>query len=112
MAAAAQSAATHITDSKLKCIVSPYPMTERGVPTVINCHPKEPRIVYASRQSVVVLNLEDPSDTFLYNGHQYPVSVAKFSPSGCWVASADESGKVRYLFSGIVCDALRGRRGR
>ena len=110
MAAAAQSAATHITDSKLKCIVSPYPMTERGVPTVINCHPKEPRIVYASRQSVVVLNLEDPSDTFLYNGHQCAVSVAKFSPSGCWVASADESGKVRYILLGlIVCDARRKR---
>ena len=31
----------------------------------------------------------------MYRGHQYPVTVAKFSPNGFWVASADTSGKVR-----------------
>lgn len=91
----AASAQTHINDPKLICQVGPFPLTERGVPSKVYAHPKEPRIIYASRASVVVRNLEDPSDTFVYHGHQSSVTVAKFSPSGCWVASADEAGKVR-----------------
>ena len=39
--------------------------------------------------------MDDPSDSFVYYGHNNPVTVAKFSPSGCWVASADDTGKVR-----------------
>jgi WD40 repeat protein len=42
-----------------------------------------------------VRNLEDPSECFVYYGHNNPVTVAKFSPSGFWVASADDTGKVR-----------------
>jgi WD40 repeat protein len=91
----AGSSQTHITDNKLACVVGPFPLTERGVPSIIHGHPKEPRIIYASRASVVMRHLNDPSDTFVYHGHQSSVTVAKFSPSGCWVASADESGKVR-----------------
>jgi len=58
-------------------------------------HPKEPRVIYPSGKSVIVRNLEDPSDCFIYHGHNNPVTVAKFSPSGYWVASADDTGKVR-----------------
>ena len=43
----------------------------------------------------MVRNLEDPSDCFVYHGHNHPVTVAKFSPSGYWVASADDTGKVK-----------------
>ncbi len=45
-------------------------------------------------------NLENPSDTFVYHGHNAPVTVAKFSPSGYWVASA---GKYYWLIF-PVCD--------
>ena len=89
------SATTHISDEKLTSVIGPFPSPERGVPTVIGSHPSELRILYPSRSSVVVRNLQDASDTFVYHGHQSPVTVAKFSPSGCWVASADEAGKVR-----------------
>jgi WD40 repeat protein len=39
--------------------------------------------------------VQDPSLMTIYTGHTSPVKVAKFSPSGKWVASGDESGKVR-----------------
>ena len=39
--------------------------------------------------------MDDPSDCFIYRGHAYPTTVAKFSPNGFWVASADTSGKIR-----------------
>jgi WD repeat-containing protein 1 (actin-interacting protein 1) len=31
----------------------------------------------------------------VYRGHNHATSVAKFSPSGNWVASGDASGRVR-----------------
>jgi WD40 repeat protein len=31
----------------------------------------------------------------VYRGHNHAASVAKFSPSGNWVASGDASGRVR-----------------
>jgi WD40 repeat protein len=43
----------------------------------------------------VIKNVDDPDECFIYRGHATPVSVAKFSPNGFWVASADISGKVR-----------------
>lgn len=33
--------------------------------------------------------------TFVYRGHMATVTCAKFSPSGCYVASADVRGKLR-----------------
>jgi WD40 repeat protein len=39
--------------------------------------------------------LEDPGASFIYRGHASITTVAKFSPNGYWVASADVSGKVR-----------------
>ena len=40
-------------------------------------------------------HLEDPGASFIYRGHAAITTVAKFSPNGYWVASADVSGKVR-----------------
>lgn len=71
------------------------PDTARGVGTVIHSHPKESRIIYPSGRFIVVQNLKNPADTFVYRGHAVTTTVAKFSPNGYWVASADTSGKVR-----------------
>ena len=73
----------------------PNPVTARGTAVVINAHPKEPRIVYPSGRFIVVRNLENPSDCFVYRGHSATTTVAKFSPNGFWVASGDSTGKVR-----------------
>ncbi|KUF93709.1 66 kDa stress protein [Phytophthora nicotianae] len=79
----------------LKATVGPNPTTNRGAPSVLGIHPKEPKLIYCSGKLVVVRNLDDPSDTFVYKGHNEPTTVAKFSPNGYWVASGDVSGKVR-----------------
>lgn len=76
-------------------ILAPNPSTTRGAGIHINGHPREPRIIYGSGKYVVVRSLVDPSDNFVYRAHQHPVTVAKFSPNGYWVASGDTSGKVR-----------------
>lgn len=44
---------------------------------------------------MIVKNYQNPSECFIYRGHAHPVTAAKFSPNGFWVASADMSGKVR-----------------
>lgn len=74
---------------------APNPVTERGSATVINVHPKEPKIIYCSGKFVVVKSLVDPNDCFVYRGHATTTTVAKFSPNGFWVASADSSGKCK-----------------
>lgn len=84
-----------IPNAARKAILAPSPSTTRGAPTVLSVHPKENKIIYCSGKLVVVRNLDDPSDTFVYKGHNEPTTVAKFSPSGYWVASGDVSGKVR-----------------
>lgn len=43
----------------------------------------------------MVKNYLNPSECFVYRGHASPTTVAKFSPNGFWVASADTSGKVK-----------------
>lgn len=75
--------------------IGPNPQTTRGAATHVYAHPKEPRIIYPSGNFIVVKNIEDPSDCFVYRGHSQPTTVAKFSPNGFWVASADVSGMVR-----------------
>uniref|UniRef100_A0A7S2S063 Anaphase-promoting complex subunit 4 WD40 domain-containing protein n=1 Tax=Rhizochromulina marina TaxID=1034831 RepID=A0A7S2S063_9STRA len=65
------------------------------MPSSMALHPKEPRLIYAAGRTVVARSIANAADSFVYRGHNYPVTVAKFSPNGYWVASADESGKVR-----------------
>ncbi|RYH32067.1 WD40 repeat domain-containing protein [archaeon] len=52
-------------------------------------------MIYASGRFIVVKNYNNPSECFVYRGHALQATVAKFSPNGYWVASADVSGKVR-----------------
>jgi WD repeat-containing protein 1 (actin-interacting protein 1) len=83
--------------------LGPNPSTTRGVPLFINLHPREPKMIYPrylfhqtplplltllSGKFIVVKNIDDPSDCFIYRGHTQPTTVAKFSPNGYWVASA------------------------
>ncbi|CCI42667.1 unnamed protein product [Albugo candida] len=84
-----------IPDPALEKTVAPCPTTTRGASSVLNVHPKEPKLIYCAGKLVVIRSLEDPTDCFVYRGHNEPTTVAQFSPSGYWVASADTSGKVR-----------------
>lgn len=61
----------------------------------ISAHPKENAIVYTSGKFVVFKNLDDPTLSFVYRGHNALTTVAKISPNGYWCASADTAGKLR-----------------
>lgn len=41
------------------------------------------------------MNLNNPLNVSVYGEHAYPATVARFSPNGEWIASADVSGTVR-----------------
>ena len=51
-------------------------------------------ITYASGHRVVLRHVSDLVPPRFYE-HQYPVTVARISPNGQWVASGDVSGRVR-----------------
>ncbi|KAJ1394223.1 WD40/YVTN repeat-like-containing domain superfamily [Sesbania bispinosa] len=71
------------------------PSTERGRGILISGDPKSNRMLYTNGRSVVIMNLHNPLQVSVYGDHAYPATVARFSPNGEWVASADVSGTVR-----------------
>lgn len=87
--------ATHLSNPHVKMLIGPQPATVRGAATHLGKHPKLPKVIYPSGKQVVVRDLENPTDFFVYRGHNAAVTVAKFSPNGYWVASGDATGKVR-----------------
>eukprot|EP00567_Pseudictyota_dubia_P005077 CAMPEP_0197453026 /NCGR_PEP_ID=MMETSP1175-20131217/33719_1 /TAXON_ID=1003142 /ORGANISM="Triceratium dubium, Strain CCMP147" /LENGTH=782 /DNA_ID=CAMNT_0042986189 /DNA_START=252 /DNA_END=2600 /DNA_ORIENTATION=+ len=102
--------------------VPPLPSAVRGEPIVIDAkcgriNADRPVLLYSNGRLVVVRELEGDvggsSDgsgeskwkgglsrphgvkAFVYRGHMAQVTAAKFSPSGCYVASADARGHLR-----------------
>ncbi|KAJ3694401.1 hypothetical protein LUZ60_009881 [Juncus effusus] len=71
------------------------PTTERGRGILISGDPKSDSILYTNNRSVVIRSLANPLQASVYGEHSHPVTVARFSPNGEWVASADVSGVVR-----------------
>lgn len=71
------------------------PSTERGRGILISGDPKSNSILYCNGRSVLIRNLDRPLDVSVYGEHGYPVTVARYSPNGEWIASADVSGVVR-----------------
>ncbi|EHL03488.1 putative Uncharacterized WD repeat-containing protein C9G1.05 [Glarea lozoyensis 74030] len=83
-------------------ILAASPNTERGRPTQLSTDPKGERIAYASGKSVFLRSLDDPSLSKQYTTHTAQTTVARFSPSGFYIASGDVSGAVK------VWDAVEG----
>lgn len=89
--------------SNLTSQCPPLPRTiERGIPLPLHGNPgrinnspdSPPLLLYPSKHSVVLLNLATGT-SFVYRGHTANVTVARFSPSGAYIASADVKGKLR-----------------
>ncbi|KKY39505.1 putative wd repeat-containing protein 2 [Diaporthe ampelina] len=76
-------------------ILAAAPVTTRGQPTQLSCDAKGERIAYASGKSIFLRSIDDPSQCKQYNGHTAQTTVARFAPSGFYVASGDVSGSVR-----------------
>ncbi|KAH0562312.1 hypothetical protein GP486_002993 [Trichoglossum hirsutum] len=79
----------------LDAIWAPSPSTSRGLPTKLSTDPKGERIAYANNKSIFLRSIDNPSISTQYTGHIAATSVAKFAPSGFYVASGDVSGTVR-----------------
>ncbi|SMR56478.1 unnamed protein product [Zymoseptoria tritici ST99CH_3D1] len=71
------------------------PTTTRGSPTPLSSDAKGERIAYASNKSIFVRSIDDPAVSKQYTQHTAQTTVARFSPSGFYVASGDVSGSVR-----------------
>lgn len=56
---------------------------------------KSDRIAYASNRSIFVRSVEKPEECVQYVNHTAATTVAKFAPSGFYVASGDEHGNVK-----------------
>ncbi|EWC46509.1 hypothetical protein DRE_04232 [Drechslerella stenobrocha 248] len=80
---------------KRQSIWASSPATTRGRPTHLSADPSGKRIAYASNKSIILRSVDSPTESAQYTGHIANTTVARFAPSGYYVASGDESGMVR-----------------
>ncbi|KCV72201.1 hypothetical protein H696_01600 [Fonticula alba] len=84
-----------------KTVYAALPATTRGFATHMfsgtTPGPKGfgPNVVYTNGRSVFIRNIQDPTIADQYSGHAHNTTVAAYSPSGYYIASADVSGTVR-----------------
>lgn len=73
----------------------PNPTNVRAQSTKLGASPQGDRVLYTQGRTVVLRDLHNVTRSVLYAQHTHPVTVARMSPSGFYVASGDASGKVR-----------------
>lgn len=78
-----------------KYIYATLPRTQRGAPIVLGGDPKGKNFLYTNGNSVIIRNIDNPAISDIYTEHSCAVNVAKYSPSGFYIASGDQSGKIR-----------------
>ncbi|XP_065919248.1 WD repeat-containing protein 1-like [Dysidea avara] len=78
-----------------RSIFATLPRTQRGIPLVIKGDPKGKNILYCNGNSVVIRDIANPGISDVYTQHSVPASVATYAPSGFYIASGDNSGKIR-----------------
>jgi hypothetical protein len=71
-------------------LLAPLPAAERGVAVVLGASPDGKYLVYGSGTSVVVRSIDDPALCVVYSEHTAAVKVAKFAPTGKYIASGGE----------------------
>jgi len=79
----------------LKTIYSPSPATTRGRPVVLGGDPKGNNFLYTCGNAVIIRNIKNPTQADIYYEHAQPATVAKYAPSGFYIASGDQSGTLR-----------------
>ncbi|KAG7462107.1 hypothetical protein MATL_G00199110 [Megalops atlanticus] len=80
---------------ELKQVFAGLPQMERGVSKIIGGDPKGNNFLYTNGKSVIIRNIDNPAIADIYTEHAHQVTVAKYAPSGFYIASADVSGKIR-----------------
>ncbi|KAG6830598.1 hypothetical protein H0H92_015879 [Tricholoma furcatifolium] len=69
------------------------PVTTRGASTRLSA--SKDKVIYTIGKTVVIRDLNNPLLSKTYSGHVHNVTVARFSPSGYYCASADANGTVK-----------------
>ncbi|XP_034023024.1 WD repeat-containing protein 1 isoform X2 [Thalassophryne amazonica] len=80
---------------ELKNVFAVLPQMQRAAGKVIGGDPAGNTFLYTNKKSVIIRNIKNPSIADIYTEHVADVSVAKYSPSGYYIASGDCSGKIR-----------------
>ncbi|KAK3603031.1 hypothetical protein CHS0354_037779 [Potamilus streckersoni] len=84
-----------MTSYTARSVFATLPTTTRGQPLVLGGDPKGKNFLYTCGNSVIIRDIENPAIADIYTEHAKPVIVAKYSPSGFYIASGDASGKIR-----------------
>ncbi|KAH9417552.1 WD repeat-containing protein 1 [Dermatophagoides pteronyssinus] len=71
------------------------PRTQRGMPLVLGGDPKGKNFLYPNGNSIIIRNIDNPSIADIYTEHSTTTTVAKYSPSGFYICSADIGGRIR-----------------
>jgi len=79
----------------LKHVYAPGPQVERGKPVHLGADPKGEKLLYGSVRNAVIRNLDNLIDSDVYSQHNANVTVAKYAPSGYYIASGDSTGRIR-----------------
>ncbi|RWS10178.1 Actin-interacting protein 1-like protein [Dinothrombium tinctorium] len=75
--------------------IATLPRTQRGNPLVLGGDPKGKTFLYTNGNSVIIRDIAHPEISDIYTEHSAQTTVAKYSPSGFYICSADITGKVR-----------------
>ncbi|KAJ3050240.1 WD repeat-containing protein 1 [Rhizophlyctis rosea] len=78
-----------------KATFAAQPTTVRGQAVHLGTDPKGVNFLYTNGRAVVIRNLADPSIATEYTQHTCQATVARYSPSGYYIASADVQGNIR-----------------
>ncbi|KAF5864419.1 hypothetical protein ETB97_007758 [Aspergillus alliaceus] len=78
-----------------KSIWAASPSTARGQPAHLSSDAKGERLAYATNKSIFLRSIDNPAIARQYTEHKAQTTVARFSPSGFYVASGDAAGLVR-----------------
>ncbi|KAL3095436.1 hypothetical protein niasHS_007535 [Heterodera schachtii] len=81
---------------KKECTFASLPRTVRGMPLVISSNSDGTKFLYCNGNSVFIRDEDNIADCDVYTEHATLTTVAKYSPSEFYIASGDQSGKIRF----------------
>ncbi|KAL7070397.1 hypothetical protein ACQ4LE_010379 [Meloidogyne hapla] len=80
---------------KHECTLPSLPRTTRGLPLPLSASPDGNKFVYCAGNSVFIRDANQIFDCDVYTEHSTLTQVAKYAPSGFYIASGDKHGKIR-----------------
>ncbi|CAG8520722.1 11111_t:CDS:10 [Paraglomus occultum] len=78
-----------------KNILAFTPATTRGQPVQLGTDSKGENLLYTNGKTVIIRSLAHPENSKEYTQHSANATVAKYAPSGYYIASGDVNGTVR-----------------